>query len=531
MATGSFYNPEEEFMKMLTQTMSSSEGESPAIIAPEVGTSAVRQERLAAQGGGIPQGGIAGLMANIGKQNDLLPKRIAAQDAYAEAQAQTPHSGFRKKGGTWAQAFKDPGAGQRNFMISAGLALATSDPTKNLSQRIGMALGSGTQSMMQTRAAEQDKETAKAKAEVSRLGLQQEGLENKFGQQKDMLELQNSQAIAAANRIKQEKEEKIANAAEKRAATKFNQSQSSREITDYRVVDSTTGDVTNVFKGVNGQYFRTDEGGGFRRLNEEELSSMYEPESPGISIGENGQLVMNPLVEKEVVKTDQKLIRDYNKKIDEAQNSIAALAEMSALLDAGVRTGGLSFVSSTVGKGIRSVEEELGVEIPFLEDAQNQYRMIENFDTLSRQLGVEGLRLFGGSDTERELLVSLSIQPNSKYAPEINRAILKRKQLAYDILSVKGDVMNRWVEENGSLQARNKEGIGFNKAWHDYQKQAYTLKNEAMVEELKDYKGYGAFKDDLGAAAIRADSYEEQAIRKKRLDQRTRNAFSIINGK
>jgi len=525
MPIGSLYQDPDEFMKNLTQAIS---GANPA----------AQPEQPAA----APQGSLEQLQALMAQQQDASAQQQEAQARATAASLATPRSGFRKEGGTWGQAFKDPSKAQANAMVAAGLALATSDPTKNLSQRIGMALGSGVNALTQTRDTEQKRVAAGAQAEADRFKAEGESLGTQFNQQKDMLgisgdaaqrEIENkrNRVIDAANVIKNRKAEAIAAAKEKRESTAFAQKQNQREFTDFKTIDPNSNQPMNVYKGAGGGYFVVDpnEEGGFRTLTTAELSNMYEPKSPGLSIGADGQLVVNPSVDKEIIKTDQKLIREHNTKLDESQDSIAALAEMSVLLDAGARTGGLSIISQTLGKGIRSVEEEAGIEVPFFEDAQNQYRMLDTFDTLSRQLGVEGLRLFGGSDTERELLVSLSIQPNSNYAPEINRAIIKRKQLAYDILSTKGDVMNRWIEENGSLQARNKEGNGFNKEWHDYQKQAYNLKNDAMIEKLKDYKGYGAFKNDLGTAKIKAASYEQQALRKKRLDKQTKDAFSIIN--
>jgi ribosomal protein L9 len=163
MATGSFYNPEEEFMKTLTQAMSSSEGESPV---PEEAA--------------IPQGRIGQLEALMAQQQNLSAQQAEAQARANQAALQTPRTGFRQEGGTWGQAFKDPSKAQANAMVSAGLALATSDPTKSLSQRIGMALGSGVNTLAQTRGEEQKRVAAGAQAEADRFGAEKEMGKDQF---------------------------------------------------------------------------------------------------------------------------------------------------------------------------------------------------------------------------------------------------------------------------------------------------------------------------------------------------------------
>lgn len=122
------------------------------------------------------------------QQLQLSGQRQAAHSAFAEAQAQTPSSRLLREGQSLGGFFKDPSEAQRNFMINAGLALAGSDPTQDLSQRLAMALGTGSQAMMQTRAAEQAQAAASAKAKFQQLGIEQQAAQQQFGLTKDILE-------------------------------------------------------------------------------------------------------------------------------------------------------------------------------------------------------------------------------------------------------------------------------------------------------------------------------------------------------
>ena len=163
MPIGSLYQDPDEFMKNLTQAIS---GANPAA-QPE-------------QPSAAPQGSLEQLQALMAQQQAVSSQQQEAQARATAASLETPRSGFRQEGGTWGQAFKDPSKAQANAMVAAGLALATSDPTKNLSQRIGMALGSGVNALTQTRDTEQKRVAAGAQAEADRFKAEGETVKDQF---------------------------------------------------------------------------------------------------------------------------------------------------------------------------------------------------------------------------------------------------------------------------------------------------------------------------------------------------------------
>jgi hypothetical protein len=89
---------------------------------------------------------------------------------------------------------------------------------------------------------------------------------------------------------------------------------------------------------------------------------------------------------------------------------------------------------------------------------------------IQNDLGSLKLQRFGGSDTERELLVAISTSPSPDKLPETNMAIIANQINAIDVLQHLPDFKVQWIEENGSLSKRNAEGKAFGEAWKAYQK-------------------------------------------------------------
>lgn len=210
--------------------------------------------------------------ALLAQQDQLRQNAIAQQEAYqksTEAITQRPRQRFLNEGQGFMDAFKNPGAGQRQFAINAGLALLSSGGTQDLSQRIGHALGAGVQGMQQARQGELDVASRLAQAEQAKLGLEEKGLTREVGFTKTLMDLDTSTAAAAAATTKAEADLVRQNALQDRQMTTFTQGQ-----TTFNQAQNTIKPTQKVVFGPNGvnQDVYTNADGNFVTANKVPLT-------------------------------------------------------------------------------------------------------------------------------------------------------------------------------------------------------------------------------------------------------------------
>jgi len=98
----------------------------------------------------------------------------------------------------------------------------------------------------------------------------------------------------------------------------------------------------------------------------------------------------------------------------------------------------------------------------------------EQLNSLSRELGADALKLFGGSDTEKELQVAIETNPRPEYTPDANRRIVERKRKAIQVLSSQADFTSEWLQRNGSTAAKDRQsGKSYGAAWKQHQKATF----------------------------------------------------------
>ena len=145
----------------------------------------VRAERLASEGVTQPQQSqfptTQSLQADVSNIKNLAAQQDAALQAQQLAALQTPNQRFLNEGQTFMDAFKNPGAGQRQFAIKAGLSLLSSGGTQDLSQRIGHALGAGVQGMQAEREKVLSKEQQLSKLKLASLKSKRDAAIQNFG--------------------------------------------------------------------------------------------------------------------------------------------------------------------------------------------------------------------------------------------------------------------------------------------------------------------------------------------------------------
>ena len=108
------------------------------------------------------------------------------------------------------------------------------------------------------------------------------------------------------------------------------------------------------------------------------------------------------------------------------------------------------------------------------ENAENRASLLEEFDSISKELGAQSLQLFGGSDTERELEVAIQTNPEPGKTDTANKRITQRKLRAIEILQSKPDFESEWLQRNGALANPDvTTGEFFGKAWKRYQRESF----------------------------------------------------------
>jgi hypothetical protein len=442
-----------------------------------------------------------GLQAEQQAIRDARAAQLAAMTNVSEAQNQTPGARFATEGQTLGQAFRDPNKNQRAAMRDFGLSLlSSSGSTQNLSSRLGMALGSGAQALQAGRQAgiEQETKAQQLALQQANFGAQAASQDLQFGQQARTAEAAQAKLVAdiQAAKTKEEREavlfefqqndeERKIEAASIKAAEDLAKKGRIDQMGDLQI------DGLPVFENYQGDLiFATGE-----PLSPDQRLRVAEPIKQGISIGPGGQLIAGSL-SKEISKSDQAYFKRSQEAAVNSDKQLRSLNIMEDALAQGLKTGIGTGIERGFGQAVGSIESALGIDVPVGESAEQQNTLGRMFDVESRSLGVQGLQAFGGSDTERELLVSLSIQPSLSYTPDTNRRILSNKRAAVELLMQEEDFANKWLSENGSLQNKNKDGDYFRKSWMDFQRQNY----KAM-----DYTGLP--KDILEQARMTADSY------------------------
>lgn len=116
------------------------------------------------------------------------------------------------------------------------------------------------------------------------------------------------------------------------------------------------------------------------------------------------------------------------------------------------------------------------------------YTKYQRLETISKELGAKTLSLFGGNDSGRELLVAIATNPSMDKTNLANMTIINRKQIASDLLREKPNFTINFIQENGDILAKNKEGKTFAKAWQEYQTKEWKSRLKKSGEDVKNIK-------------------------------------------
>ena len=468
---------------------------------------------------------------NALRENLLAQQAQAAKTA--EAVGKRPNQRFLKEGQGFMDAFKNPGEGQRAFAIKAGLSLLSSGGTQDLSQRIGHALGAGVQGMQGARQAEIDSAAKVAQAQQARLtgeaGIIKQDMS--FGDQRAAYKANQLAAAAAVDQKNYNRTRDAlsqGNVEEAREIAKTNLI--AKTVRDDRVREENRVIAAKKQKDTLLQQAITQQGIQDRfaitelRLGEEKPSAQLKTINEIATLRENGETDKANLLQayynkqtalSSTVRTvdpntgeirfetsskipkytggvgetpislkklaeglssgDAKLINAEREKFLASSQGDLSMGQFESLLDNGLKTGG-AFTSGVAAleSGAVDLMQAAGIGLPFYSDEEelqlaDQVGMREAAIALSSQMGAERLEMFGGNDSERELLVALAMAPGVDKSIAGNRRIIKNNKIASQVLRSRVEFMENWVSENQGLSRVNKEGQNFASAWSKYQ--------------------------------------------------------------
>jgi hypothetical protein len=107
------------------------------------------------------------------------------------------------------------------------------------------------------------------------------------------------------------------------------------------------------------------------------------------------------------------------------------------------------------------------------DDTKKRVTDYESLDKISKDLGIQTLKQFGGNDTDKELQVAIQTNIDPQATVETNMKTVQRKMLAANILQQKPDFESQWVARNGGLNRLDREtGKSFGSEWLRFQKAA-----------------------------------------------------------
>jgi hypothetical protein len=154
-----------------------------------------------------------------------------------------------------------------------------------------------------------------------------------------------------------------------------------------------------------------------------------------------------------------------------ADATLALANQAKAIIDGGFNSGVFAPIKGAIGQ----VAGEFGL------GDKGATADFEQFQAINSQLAAQMLKLFGGSDTERELAISISSNIGPKFSEETNRRMLAALENTVATQRQKPEWIAQWNRRHGSLDAIDQEtGLGFQATWDRYlQEQAGMYSNAA----------------------------------------------------
>ena len=189
------------------------------------------------------------------------------------------------------------------------------------------------------------------------------------------------------------------------------------------------------------------------------------PERGGMefSVDENGNPVVRfggPSVPSAFGKAGESVgAKAFGAALDTADTADATLAlanRARSIIEGGYDSG---VFAPIVGEA-RRVGREFGLGDP------KKVADYEEFTAINNQLAAQMLKLFGGSDTERELAISIASNIGPRFDETTNKRMLNALDQVIEMQRSKPEYIAQWTRSFGSLDAIDPQtGLGFQATW------------------------------------------------------------------
>lgn len=183
--------------------------------------------------------------------------------------------------------------------------------------------------------------------------------------------------------------------------------------------------------------------------------------SNGITIGPDGTIQIGGPAGGSVFgkSGDSTGAKAFGTALEDAGTADATLAlanQARAIIEGGYNSGALAPIKGEIGR----VASEFGIGNP---EKTADY---EQFTSINNQLAAQMLKLFGGSDTERELAISIASNIGPRFSEATNKRMLNSLDQAIAVQRQKPEFIAQWTRRNGSLDAIDPQtGLGFQATW------------------------------------------------------------------
>ena len=150
----------------------------------------------------------------------------------------------------------------------------------------------------------------------------------------------------------------------------------------------------------------------------------------------------------------------------DADTALSLLNQARGIIDGGYNSGALAPIKGKVGAILNEFGAGNGEEVA-------DY---EQFTAVNNQLAAQMLKLFGGSDTEKELAISMASNIGPGFSEATNKRMFEALEKTIAIQRQKPEYIAQWMKSHPSLDAVDPQsGLGFQATWDRYLQQQSSL--------------------------------------------------------
>jgi hypothetical protein len=221
------------------------------------------------------------------------------------------------------------------------------------------------------------------------------------------------------------------------------------------------------------------------------------PGNNGITIGPDGSVQIGGpagagALGRQGDSLDKSVLGDALTDSSKTDQAYSLLTRAEKIINSGdVNSGGLNRLKTSTANVV--------ADIPFVGGVvdENKLAASQEFRAINNQLAAAMLEMFGGSDTERELAISVASNVGPDLGDETNKRMIGPAMQFVEIQRQKPEFRAQWLARFGGVDAINPEtGKGMQATWDEYLSGQHTSMFESVAatpeetKELNDVSGW-----------------------------------------